>query len=488
MTAVENGAGRFLPAFSQLAIGGVLGLIFAFFFLRLVVNSLHRQFATNLDFAIDLRVFAFMLAASLIAALIAGLLPGLRASRNTVLASLKQGSGGTATGRQPMRRVLVIAEIALSFILLIGAGLLIRSFLRMQHTDPGHHVQDLLIMELSLPADPYGEPVRRSTFYEQALERIRHEPGVALATACSSKPFASWDQSYIRARDDAAITQGSYPITAVQRVADDYFETFGMALRHGRAFSRQDTTGSQPVAMVNASLADRLWPDGDAIGRQIWIGGDEVWRSIVGVVPDVRRFGLGSNPEFDVYLPYRQSPSGAMALYARANGRSTPLASALRKAVRATDPLIPVDRIERLPDALAGLTSPQRAISLMLTAFGISALVLALAGLYGFVTYHVAQRTQEIGLRVAMGARSRCIVGLILRRMLSLVFTGLGLGVLGAIGAAQLVRGFLFETSPLDPLTYTAAAILFFLAAGIACLPPAIRASRLPPVVALRIE
>lgn len=467
-------------------LGTGVGLLLAHWFLRSLVSSLPAQLAADIDFTVNPAVFLVTLGAAVASALLASVLPSLFASRQDGTQALKEGAGcSEGRSRQGTRRVLVAGEIAVSFALLMAAGLLTRSFLALQATDPGHRLDDVLAAQVVLPPNPYSDEGERLAFYTEVHQRLVALPGVEGAGAGSFLPFDPWGTTTVESAGSIRTVSDASVATGLQRVDGAYFETIGMPLLGGRVFTPADDERSEPVVIVNQLLARRLWPSSEPVGQLLSLGDGEPTRTVVGVVGNVERIGFEPTP-YDAYVPYRQAPAGSMVLFVDSMGRAEDLAPALRNVLSQVAPEVRIRDLGSLRGALEDSIAPQRSLSRLVATLGLAALVLALGGLYGFVSCSVTRQHQEMAIRMALGASPRRLVRSVAGRMLRLVTAGLVVGcVLGALLVLG-IEGFLFGVSPLDPLTYLGVGALFVLTAAFAGLLPASRAGRVAPMSALQ--
>jgi len=386
---------------------------------------------------------------------------------------------------------LVVAQVALTVILLVGAGLLMRSFLQLRGVDLGFDSRALLTAEVSLPRGAYDDPAARSGLFDAYLERVRATPGVSAATMTSALPIlnqggnvGAWDAAHPPV--DASDVRLAYQ----RSVKPGYFATMGIPIRDGRDVEPNDGPNAPLVMLVNETMARTLFPDQSPLGREVVVDQGEEGGTryrVVGIVGDVRANGPSSAPPMVMYFPYEQRPQYTMRLVARC-AQPTALIRPLRAALAAMDPAIPLADARTMDQVLSGSVSDTRAVLRVIGAFAGVALLLAALGLYGVLAYYVTRRSREIGIRVALGAGARDVFGLVLRRGFALVGLGLVLGVAGALVATRLVRSFLFEVQATDPATFAGVSVFFALVALVACLVPAWRAWRVDPVSTFRTE
>ncbi len=497
------GAGRW-PLVRQLmaesllmaGAGGALGVLVAFCGIRslpsLAPPDIPRLDATGIDPA----VLVFTMGLSLLAGLVFGIAPAAQASRADVIEALKDGPrGGTIRpARRRLQSIFLVTQIALSIVVVTGAGLMVRSILAVSRVEPGFQAEGLLALDVTLPGAGYAEPASRSAFFSQALDRLRALAGVESAAAVHCLPLTGscWTSVY-QAEGLPESSGAQLPIAAFNQVSDDYFRAMRIPLVEGRAFTPADGASSAPVAIVNARMARRHWPGASAIGRRIRQGFPEnggPWREIVGVVGDA----LQNGPEWEswpeIYFPYAQVPSAAMRLLVRSHGDGDPaiLARAATAEIHRLDATQPVENVRPMTAYLADSMARRRFSTLLLLMFAGLALVLAAVGIYGVVSCGVSERTHEIGVRMALGARAADIARLVLGRGMRLTLTGVMAGLAGAVIVTRFMSGLLYGVTPNDPLTFAFMAALLAAVALAACWLPARRASRVDPMKVLRLE
>jgi putative ABC transport system permease protein len=445
------------------------------------------------EIGLDARVFVFALAVSILTGLIFGLAPALQASRIDLNQTLKEGGRAGSEGgrRNRVRSLLIVSELALSFMLLAGAGLLARSFMRLRDVDPGFNPAGVLAMRLSASGPQYPAGPARAELYRQALERIESLPGVESAGAVLSLPLGgdtfNVGRSFIREGRPATPEESAGASYLV--ATPGYFRALQVPLVAGRAFTEQDTEKSPMVVVVNETMARRFWPGESPVGKRITIWRDEKFpREIVGVVGDTRsRPGEPAAPQ--MYVPYAQDANwGSLSLVVRSSADPASLVAAARNEVHALDKAIPVYNARPMSDVVAVSLAGRRASTLLVGAFALLALLLALVGIYGVTAYSVAQRTHEIGVRMALGAQARHVLGHVMGQSLRLTLAGLALGLCGALALTRVLESLLYEVRPTDPVTFAASSALLGAAALLACLLPARRATKVDPMIALRYE
>ena len=463
-------------------LGGALGLALAAWAIPLV-RVLDPELVPGWhDAVVDGRVLAFGAGLLALVTLACGLVPALRASIRPPAA---RGDAGR------LRRGVIVAEVALSVILLVGAGLLFRSVDRLERVDPGFDASRVLSATLFLSGDQYSEDAKQSAFFATLVENLTRVPGVEAAGAVTTLPMNPVGIDY----DLPFSADGRKPASSAEQqevdfrvVEGDYFHALGIPLRRGRTMDARDRADAARVAVVNETLARRFFAGTDPVGRQVWVGGRLGEVTIVGVVGDIRHRGLAARPRPELYVPSAQAPHGGMTVVVRSSGAPAPLARSLKEQVYALDSDQPISDITTLPDLVARSVAPRRVQVLLLGGFALLALVLAAVGVYGVVAYAVGRRSKEIGIRIALGATDRMVRRTILVPGLGLAALGVLLGAAGASYLGQLLAGELYEVSPHDPRAFLAAAVVLLAVAWMACEIPARRATRTDPVNVLRSE
>jgi len=499
--AIGAGRGRLVRQFLTeslvlAAVGGGLGLLLGFGGLRLLLASSPESLPRLGEIGLDGRVVLFTAGVSLLAGLLFGMAPLLHLSSSSMAASLKEGGRRTtATGaRQRLRRGLVVAETALAVVLVIGAGLLIRSLGALQRVDVGFDPDGLLTFQLYLPQARYPDATAADAFYASLLSRIEALPGVQSAAAMSGlPPLRNVNANDTEFEGVEQSPERPFNVDYYQIVQGDYVETMGIPLVEGRAFGLGDDASGTPVALVNETLAKRYYPDLSPIGRRIRPMGAPFWLTIVGVVRDVKQGGLAEATGTELYFNNPQVAAAGQAqrsmnVVVRTSRPPLSLSSEVRAAVRDLDPALPLARLQTMEQNVGETIQRPRFLTRLLGVFAALALVLAAVGTYGVLSYAVAERSHEIGIRMAMGARAGDVQGMVLKSGLALAGAGLVLGVLGAIGATRLMRSLLFGVSTTDVTTFLIAPVVLALVGVAACLIPAYRATRVDPAVVLRQE
>jgi putative ABC transport system permease protein len=442
------------------------------------------------EIGVDTRVLGFTFVLAVVTGVAFGLLPAWRTLRAALHDPLKESGRGTVgPGHQRLRNALVVAEIALALVLLVGAGLLLRSFFRVIHADGGFRAEGVLTASVPLPQTTYGEDPKRVAVVERVLEAVRAQPGVKLAS--STLPLLGGWQSSFSVEGRPEPPPGQRPSADVARVSTDYFGAMGVRFLEGRVFEPHDRADTTTVCIVDETFARAHWPGTSALGKRIKFGRagkEDTWMEVVGVVAHVKNYGVDEESRVELYLPWAQSPVSGFTLIVRTDGNPAALATAVRAAVRSVDPDLPVYSVRTLEEILAERTSQRRLAVLLLTVFASVALALAAVGIYGVMSYSVSQRTQEIGVRMALGAERAHILGMVFRHGTGIALIGVGLGLVAAFGLARLISSLLFETSAADPPTFSVVPLLLIAVAVLAAYLPARRATRVDPMTALRYE
>jgi predicted permease len=486
------------------AAGGLLGVPLAYWGTRALVRLAPETLPRLNEIGLDGRVLGFAAVTSILTALLCGVLPAIESSRRLAGQTLKDGGrAGTPGSRQRrMFGTLVIVQFALAVVLLVAGGLLIRSFARLMAVNPGFRPEHVMSLQTNLPAAAYPTGADVRGFYRRLMERIEQLPGVAAAAASTYLPLA--------VRERRAVTLELQPPESANvphAVAHDwtigrYFDALGITLVSGRFLSEKDTPTSEPVVVINEALARRFWPGRDPVGQRIAWGGSRnhgPWMRIVGIVGDVKQGPLNTQTEVQTYQPWEQvgddsiaeNITGAlrsMTIIVRGTTDPPSLASALRAQVHDLDPSLPVGHVRMLPDVVSESAGPQRFNTVILGSFAATALLLAALGIGGVLATSVSRRTQEIGVRMALGAQRVDLLRLVIRQGMTLVFIGLVIGAPAAFALSRFMSALLFDISPRDPLTFAAVSALLLSVAMLACYIPARRATRVDPMVALRYE
>ena len=476
-------------------VGGTLGLALAVWGVDLLVRIDQNNIPRSKEIAVDLYVLGFSLLVSLLTGILFGFVPAIQASKITLNETLKEGGrGSTGSGRQrAFRSLLVVSEIALALVLLVGAGLLIKSFARLLDVSPGFRTDNLLTMQISLPASKYGEAHQVAGFYKEAIERIRAVPGVETASAISDLPLSgSVSSGSFRIQGRPPLTPGELaPHSDRRAITPDYFNTLGIPMLKGRTFSDSDVADRQPVAIIDETMAKKYWPDEDPLGKHLSFqsnNGQPVWREIVGLVGPVKHIGLDGVVRGQLYIPHAQNSRSSLFIAVRtANDPATMMAS-VKSALQSVDKDLPVYNIKTMDEYLSNSVAQKRFSMMLLGLFAVIALALAVIGLYGVMSYSVAQRTHEIGIRMALGAQKKDVLKLVVKQGMVLAGIGVAIGLGGAIALTRYMESLLFNVTATDPLTFAVIAIILAVVALLASYIPARRATKVDPMVALRYE
>ncbi|HEV8204650.1 MAG TPA: ABC transporter permease [Pyrinomonadaceae bacterium] len=476
-------------------LGGFVGLVISYVGLIVLKSFIPENISQARAISIDYKVLGFTLLVSVATGLIFGLAPALQSIRFNQAETLKEGGRDAATGGsgKRLRSLLVMAEVAISLVLLIGAGLLINSFLRLRNVDPGFRAENLLTMKIVLPEPKYEKKVQRSAFYTDVIQRVQSLPGVRSAAVTTNLPLYRQGNSIsIGIEGRPAPPPGQEDIIVTRIISPGYFDTMSIPLLKGRPLTDQDTDDSPNVVVISEGMARRYWPGEEAIGKRIAVGrvkSQEDWIQIVGVVKDVRQFELTADPKPQMYLTHRQYGFfDAQDLVVKTDVDSASMASAVRKTVWEIDKDQPVSNIRAMETILADSIARQRFSMLLLAIFAAVALVLAAVGIYGVMSYSVAQRTHEIGIRMALGAQTTAVLKLAVGYGLKLVIAGIAIGLVAAFALTRVMATLLFGVTATDPTTFTLISLLLVAVAAIASYIPARRATRVNPIIALRYE
>jgi len=472
-------------------VGGTAGILLAQWAIdalrALGPEQLPRLQAVN----IDGRILLFTLGVTVVTGVLFGLAPALQAGQFNLNALLKEGGRGGGGQKRRLRDALVVIEVALALTLLAGAGLLIRSFWKLQQTDPGFNAERVLTASLSLPGARYGDAPKVAAFQQRLLERLAALPGAQSAGLTSDLPWTGYDENAGFAIEGKTFPPNDGPSARYHFVSSDYFRTIGVPLIAGRFFNADDRRDAQPVSLINRAMAERYWPGASAVGKRFTFSsqpkeGD--WFTVVGVVGDVKDFPHSPAAAPAFYWAMMQQTPRQIILAVRSSADPLNLVEAVRGEVRALDKELPLADAQTLETIAATAVAGRRFTLWLVGLFALAAMALAAIGIYSVLSYLVAQRTHEIGLRMALGAQLGDVLKLVVRQGMTLVLTGLAAGITAAIALTRLIKGLLFEVSATDPLAFAMAAALLALVALLACYIPARRATKVDPMVALRYE
>jgi putative ABC transport system permease protein len=472
-------------------VSGLLGFALSMWLIKLLIAIIPQNTPRMNEIGIDLRVFGFTLGVTVFSGLLFGLFPALQTSRPNLNEMLKDSGrrGSESGGRNRIGSLLIVSEIALSFILLAGAGLLIKSFLHLREIDPGFNAGNVLALRLTLPPGKYKQGEPRAQIYKQLVESVKTAPGVQSAGVVLSLPMGGDRFNVGR----GLILEGR-PATPDEEsnaqylpVSPDYFQTLQIPLKAGRTFTDQDNLEATKVVIVNETMARQLWRGESPVGRRFTIWRDEKFpREVVGVVGDTKP-SLDKEGEPQMYVPYAQDPTwGSLSLVVRTTGEPTAVAGSVREAIRAVDKAVPNYNLKTMNDVVSTSAAPRRIPMLLLSAFAGVAMLLAMLGIYGVTSYYVTQRTHEIGVRMALGAQIIDVLKLVLRRGMFLAALGIAMGALGAFAVTRYLTTLLFGVKPVDVFTFIGVALMLMVVVFVACLVPARRAAKIDPLEALR--
>ena len=470
-------------------IGGIAGIVVANFSLKLLLAAAPASLIGGRTVRIDARALLFASLAALACAILAGLPPAWRTVRGDIGNALRESARGLTSGNHRLRSVLVVAQVTVAIVLLVGATLLIRSFHRLMDVDPGFQARHVLAIATQTPQPQ--NPAQRTDFYRRLQEQLLAVPGVEAVAAASRLPMQGMNLGSELFIEGKSIPGEQGPGVEYRVVTGNYFATMGIPVRAGRVFEDREDGRDGAIAVINQTMAHRFWPGDTAVGKRIKLGPSpekQSWITIVGVVGDIRHFGLDADPRPEAYRPYAQSPLGAPLLAIRTAGDPAALAETLAARVRAFSPQVPAYNVSTMQELVDRSTVQRRFVMWMLTVFSLAALLLAGVGIYGTMSQAVTQRRQEIGLRMALGASPSATLLMVLRQGLALAAWGILLGIAIAAAFTRLMGKLLFEVQPLDPPAFAAAAAVLAAFAFVACYLPARRATRVDPLETLRMD
>jgi putative ABC transport system permease protein len=473
------------------ALGGLFGLLFAYAGIRVLLALTPSDVPRLHEIGLHVPVFLWTLAISIVTGLLFGLAPAIQASKPDLNKALKENSGRNPVQGGSLRNLLVVSEVAVALLLLVGAGLMIRSFVRLQQVDPGFEATNLLTMNIALPTQKYRQQ-QTNLFYDQLIERVRNLPGVKSAGGIDPLPLSNSNVSNpVLVEGAPVVAVADRPSVGVRAITPGYFQTMSIPILKGRSFTAQDRENTPNVIVVNEALASRFWPNQNAIGKRLGFEeepGKEIWLEIVGVAGNVRHKALEIEVMPEVYFPYQQFPGNFMNLVVRTTSDPVSMIPVIRNQVLSIDKDQPVSDIMTMEQRLAKAVAPSRFVMLLLGSFSVLALVLAAVGIYGVMAYLVTQRTQEIGVRMALGAQKRDVLQLVVSKGMALAIIGTAIGLIASVALTRLMRSLLFEVTPTDWLTVIISSIVLLTVALLACYIPARRATKVDPLTALRYE
>jgi putative ABC transport system permease protein len=478
--------------------GGALGLLIAVWSTRAVASLVPKDFTSSVydlnNIRLDWQVFAFTLGLSVLTGIVFGLAPALTASKPDLIQALRNSRsyGLMSFGLRSFRGWLVIAELALAVVLLLAAGLLVRSFNNLLAVDLGFDRTNVLTARINLPRASYSQAAQTQAFYDNLLQRVQSLPGVKSAGTVNHTPLKGFGLiAFMQIEGLPPLDRKKDPPVGIGSVSRDYFQTMKIPLLSGRQYDARDGADGQKVAIVNQAFASRFFPQGDPLGKRISFGCEEsagLCRTIVGVVGNIRQESITDEVTPEIYLPFPQIRLNSMTLVVRTASDPLAIARAVRNEVLAIDPNQPVYDIKTLAQRVDDSVAVSRSLMLLFGAFALLALVLASVGIYGIVSYSVTQRTHEIGIRMALGARAANVLSLIMKNGLTLVLTGIVLGIAAALALTRFLTTLLFGVTATDAVTFVVVSGIFFVIAIVASLIPALRATRVDPLIALRYE
>src|SRR3984957_2799870 len=469
-------------------VSGAIGIALGQAGTRLLATYSTSNFPQMAEVGMDLRVLAFALAISIASGVLFGLTPSLQLSRpdlNTMLREEGRGSTGNLQ-LDRARRALVIAQVALTMVLLVGAGLLVRSFIRMRTASPGFEARGTLTMQTYLPPARYPLAGQKIVFYRAAIRNMQSVPGVDAASISTALPMLANHGTPFLFEGQPVVALGQRPVALIQSISPDYLKAMGIAIGAGRAFTDHDDADAQPVILVNQSVVRKFWANQNPIGKRVFVGNLPKPFEVVGVLGDAKNNGLALAPGAEVFVPYPQLASPQLYLSVRTSLDPHSLTSALRAQIAAADPDQPLMEIQTMEERLESASASPRFTMLLIGAFSATAFILAVVGIYGVIAYSVAQRTQELGIRIALGAENRDILRLVIGGGMALTLVGIVTGLAGSIALTRVMSAMLYETSATDPLVLGGSAALFLGVAVVAGYLPARRAMRIDPAGALR--
>jgi len=476
------------------ALSGLLGLLLAYGGVKLLVALTPSEVPRLHEIGLHVSVFLWTLTISIVTGVLFGLAPAVQASRPDLNTALKESSGRNPGSFQGsgLRNLLVISEVAVALLLLVSAGLMTKSFLRLQQVDPGFDATGVVSMNIALPTSKYREQ-QVNIFYDQLIERVRNVPGVKSVGGVSPLPLSNSNVSSRFLVEGAPfVPLADRPYAGVRVVTPDYFQTMNIPKLKGRSFTGQDRENTPNVIIVNEALASRYWPNQDAVGKRLGFfeedPGKQEWREIVGVVGNVRHKALETEVMPEAYFPYQQVPENFMNLVVRTASDPASMVPTIRSQVLSVDKDQPVSDIMTMEQRLARSVASKRFVMFLLGAFSILALGLSAVGIYGVMAYLVTQRTQEIGVRMALGAQKRDVLKLVVLKGMALAVIGTAIGLGASLALTRLMRSLLFEVTPTDWLTFVTASTVLLTVALLASYIPARRATKLDPLIALRYE
>jgi putative ABC transport system permease protein len=473
-------------------VGGVLGLLIAIWGTGLIEKVGSKINPIFNGFHIDLRVLAFTFGLTVLSGLIFGVAPALQMSKPNLSESLKETGRGASVKGNRLRGALVIAEVAMTLVLLVGAGLLVRTLTRLGQVDKGFNSQNILTMNIGLPSLKYPKPENVIAFYRQAMERMAAVPGVQAAGITSVLPLSDNFDGRGLVVEDYPKPRGEEISVDLYVVTPGYMRAMEIPLRKGRALAEQDNVDAMKVALINQTMADQLWPHQDPVGKRIRFPGSDdkpqPWRTIVGVVSDVSQYALDQKPPMQIYLPHEQFPTSLNTIVVKTVDKPEQMTAAVRSAILSVDNEQAVFNVATLQELQSNSILLRSFFALLLITFASLALILAMVGIYGVMSYTVTQRTQEIGIRMALGADRRNVLRLVLGSGLRMTVGGIAVGLFAAFALTRLLAKIVYGVSTTDPITFATITSVVLVVALFACYMPARRATKVDPLLALRYK
>jgi putative ABC transport system permease protein len=470
------------------SLGGAGGWLFAYWGVHVFIVSGLSKIPRLSEMGLDYRIFIFTVIISVLTGLVFGLAPALVAAKADLSSALKEGSRSATAGRNRLRQTLVVAEIALAFVVLIGAGLLFSSFARLLAVKPGFNPQHLLTMRILLTNQQYIKSVDRKRFVAELNTRLEALPGVESVGIGDDLPIAGTDSSTtLKIQDQPAVSDDSASV-GLHVINPHYFDALGTRLLKGRVFTERDAADAPSVFIINETLAHRFWPNEEPLGKRVRYNSADPWGEIVGVVEDVKFDGLHLASTPHLFEPYQQNAWSFLVVTIRSPLDQSTLLPTVQREVKALDPNLPVSNVRTMEEVVAQSLATRRFVLLLFGLFAGLALLLALVGIYGLLSASVSQRTRELGIRIALGATPRNVGRLIVGQGLKLILSGIVIGLVSALALQRVIGKLLYGVSPTDPLTFTVISLLLIAVALLACWIPARRATKVDPLTALRSE
>ncbi|MFY9571738.1 MAG: ABC transporter permease [Blastocatellia bacterium] len=470
-------------------LGGAVGLLLAYWGVGLIVQAVPDGIPRATEISISGQGLGFTMGISMLTGILFGLIPALQSSKLDLGEVLKEGSRSSAAFGGPTRSFLVVSEITLALVLLICAGLMIKSFLHLVSVSPGFNPENVIAMRIALPSSEYGQGHQKVSFFKQLVGRIENLPGVLSAGVATNVPLSGSNMLFTFTVEGRPPVPGEDRSAQFHAISPNYFRVMGIPILKGRGFTEEGIENAPSVVIINETLARRFFPDQDPLGSKLKItSGKTVVREIVGVVQDVKHSSLDAESHADVYVPYFQNPSSFMTLVARTSSDPTTMVAVLKSQVWELDKDQPIDSVNTVEQLLSNSIARPSFYAKLLAIFAAMALLLAAMGIYGVMSFWVAQRTHEIGIRMALGAQKRDVLVLVARQALSLALAGVVLGLLLAVAVTRIMTSLLYQVSSFDPLTFFAISFLAIAIALLASFLPAHRATKIDPMLALRYE